>query len=224
MKSSKYFTAVITVLLLISVWSLSGCSSSTEPNLSANSSSLLLKQEISGDSEPTENEIEGLIFMREEEKLARDVYKSLYDVWEQNIFNNISNSEQRHTDAIKTLLDLYNIDDPMETDIFGEFKNVDLQELFNTLTEQGKSSLSEALSIGALIEEIDIIDIQNELDNNVTSDDVRVVYESLISGSYNHLRAFVNSLSRQGVEYKPQKLIEEKFNEIMSSSSGRGRR
>lgn len=152
------------------------------------------------------------------------MYKSLYDVWGQNVFNNISNSEQHHTDAIKTLLELYNIDDPMKTDIFGEFKNQDLQELFNTLTEQGKSSLSEALSIGALIEEIYIIDIQNELNNNVPSDDVRVIYESLLKGSYNNLCAFVNSLSRREVEYIPQKLIEEQFNEIMSRSSGRGKR
>jgi|GEM_PF-3259339 len=72
MKSSKYFTAVITVMLLFSIWSLSGCSSSTDPDLAASdSNNQLLKQNISGTSELTENEIEGLILMREEEKTCK---------------------------------------------------------------------------------------------------------------------------------------------------------
>ena len=52
-------------------------------------------------------EIEGILFMREEEKLARDVYLKLYDRWELPIFRNIANSEATHMEAIKTLIDRY---------------------------------------------------------------------------------------------------------------------
>ena len=42
-------------------------------------------------------EASDLIFLREEEKLARDVYLALYDAWGTPIFLNISSSEQKHT-------------------------------------------------------------------------------------------------------------------------------
>jgi len=55
-----------------------------------------------------------LTYIREEEKLARDVYLYLYDMWGSSIFDNISVSEQAHMDAIKTLIDRYGLDDPAE--------------------------------------------------------------------------------------------------------------
>ena len=61
----------------------------------------------------TDSEKYWLTYMREEEKLARDVYIFLYDKWGSQIFNNISVSEQTHMDAIKTLLDRYGIPDPV---------------------------------------------------------------------------------------------------------------
>ena len=147
--------------------------------------------------ELSEGEIDGLIFMREEEKLARDVYIAMYDKWEKRVFNNISESEQRHMDALKTLFDRYELDDPVGVNSLGVFKNETLQDLYNTLIDQGSVSLIEALKVGALIEEIDILDIQNELDEHVDNQDVTFVYDNLLKGSRNHLRAFVRNLSRQ---------------------------
>jgi len=51
----------------------------------------------------TEVEIEGLLFMREEEKLAGDVYRYFYDLWGNNIFQNIARSEDTHTNAVLDL-------------------------------------------------------------------------------------------------------------------------
>ena len=53
----------------------------------------------------SDEEATGLIFMREEEKLARDVYLTLYDVWETAVFDNIASSEQTHMDAVLMLID-----------------------------------------------------------------------------------------------------------------------
>ncbi|MCP4143444.1 MAG: DUF2202 domain-containing protein [Chloroflexi bacterium] len=57
--------------------------------------------------EISQAETDGLAFMREEEKLARDVYLTLYEQWELRPFSNIAESEQKHTDAVKNLLGPY---------------------------------------------------------------------------------------------------------------------
>lgn len=126
-------------------------------------------------------------------------------------------------DAIKTLLDRYELDDPVGIDSIGVFKNATLQDLYNTLINQGSVSLVEALKVGALIEEIDILDIQYELDENVDNEDVTFVYDNLLRGSRNHLRAFVRNLSRQGIDYTPVKLSEEQYLTIINSEWERGR-
>ena len=64
-----------------------------------------------------------LVFMREEEKLARDVYITLYDQWEHPVFNNISGSEQRHMDSMKSKIDKYGLVDPVTDDTVGIFQN-----------------------------------------------------------------------------------------------------
>lgn len=169
-------------------------------------------------------ETDGLLFMREEEKLARDVYLVLYEKWNRIVFANIASSEQKHTDAIKVLLDQYEITDPVDVDSIGIFKNEILQALFVSLIEQGNISLVEALKVGALIEEIDILDIQNELDAYVQNEDIRIVYENLIKGSKNHLRAFVRNLSRQGIDYVPQKLDNVLYQSIINGNQGRSKK
>jgi hypothetical protein len=178
----------------------------------------------------TEIETEGLLFMREEEKLARDVYLALYDAWQMNIFQNIANSEQSHTDAVKALLDQYGLDDPMESDQPGVFVNPDLQRLYNQLVAQGSQSLVEALKVGAAIEEIDILDLEEYI-AQTANPDIQFVYENLMKGSRNHLRSFVSTLQKQtGTIYEPQYLSEVVFESIVGSdiesggnSQGRGR-
>lgn len=45
--------------------------------------------------------MDDLLYMREEEKLARDVYITLYEKWGIPVFNNISNRESDHNDLIQ---------------------------------------------------------------------------------------------------------------------------
>jgi hypothetical protein len=143
-----------------------------------------------------------LTYMREEEKLARDVYLFLYDKWHSRIFNNISISEQRHMDAIKTLLDRYAIPDPAAGNGQGEFTNPELQAQYDELIQQGSVSLVDALEVGVLIEETDIDDL-NEAIASTTRKSIKTVYSNLLRGSLNHLKAFVFNLARQGVIYEP---------------------
>ena len=161
-------------------------------------------------------ESDGLLFMREEEKLARDVYIYLYAQWGAEVFDNISKSEQTHTDAILTLLDKYGIVDPVGNTEEGIFVNTDLQALYDALIISGSSSLINALYVGAEIEEIDILDIQALVDTLDGNEDVAIVYESLLKGSRNHLRAFVKNLANQGVDYAPSHLTQEVYDAIVN--------
>jgi hypothetical protein len=142
------------------------------------------------------SEEEGLIFMREEEKLAHDVYATLYAQWGLPVFQNIANSESTHTAAVKVLLDRYGIADPAAGNGVGEFTNPELQKLYDQLVAQGSTSLVDALKVGVAIEEKDILDLQTRL-AQTSSADVQLVYNNLMHGSENHLRAFTSTLQRQ---------------------------
>ena len=173
----------------------------------------------------SDDEIAGLLYMREEEKLARDVYLTLYDVWSLRVFQNIARAEQIHMDTVLTLIERYELDDPVTDDTIGAFTNADLQALYTQLVAQGSESLEAALRVGATIEEIDIQDLKAYL---ATTDaaDIRLAYENLKAGSYNHLRAFVSTLEAQtGETYQPQYLAQSEYEAIMAGQTanvGRG--
>lgn len=137
----------------------------------------------------TPAEQEGLIFMREEEKLARDVYDYFDGLYNLPIFANIATSEQRHMDAVLTLLNRYEVPDPAAGNEPGEFTNAMLQALYDDLIVQGVQSLEDALDVGILIEETDIADLEERL-LAVVHNDIRRVYQNLLSASRNHLTAF----------------------------------
>ena len=173
------------------------------------------------DAELSAAEIEALLYMREEEKLAHDVYLALYERWGLPIFLNISQSEQSHTDSIKVLLERWNLADPASSQM-GVFTNPELQALYNELVARGEQSISEALKTGAAIEEIDILDLENDL-AIVVQPDIQQVFQNLLQGSYNHLRAFVSNLNNQtGEVYQPQYLPVEQYQTILGGLSGNG--
>ena len=160
--------------------------------------------------------------MREEEKLARDVYLTLYEKWNLAILNNIASAEQTHMEAVKTLMDRYGLDDPAADQDVGEFTNQDLQTLYDQLVEQGSKSLVDALNVGAAIEEIDILDLQKYLAQTDKAD-IEIVYESLMKGSRNHLRSFVSVLEKNGEIYQPQYLGQDAYDAIVNTPIERGR-
>ena len=173
--------------------------------------SLALAGEASGAL--TFQEEEGLLFMAEEEKLAGDVYSALNEVWNLRVFDNIGRAEQTHQAAVETLLERYSLAVPAKP--AGEFSNETLQSLYNDLVSRGGLSVEEALRVGAAIEEIDILDLQERM-AQTDWEDILLVYSNLKRGSENHLRAFVNNLDRRGIEYSPQHLSQEEYDEIIN--------
>ncbi|CQR34324.1 putative Ferritin [Thiomonas arsenitoxydans] len=177
-----------------------------------------------GDSTRTldNTEAASIVFMREEEKLARDVYQLLYTQWGWPIFNNIAASEQQHMDAVGTLITRYKLPDPASHTGTGVFVDPELQTLFNALMSHGQTSLNAALQVGAAIEDLDIKDL-NERIAQTDNPDVKLVYMNLLKGSRNHLRSFVSQLTAAGVSYTPQYITQAEFDAIINSPKETGR-
>jgi hypothetical protein len=167
------------------------------------------------------DEIAGLLFTREEEKLARDVYTELYAKWNLRIFRNIARSEQSHMDAVQLMIDRYEIADPSAGLPAGSFFDVHLQLLYDELVAKGSLSIVDALTVGAAIEDLDVSDVTALLESS-DNVDLDTVYQNLAKGSRNHLRAFVDNLAVMEVTYVPAYLDQETFDAIVASDIEHG--
>lgn len=166
-------------------------------------------------------EIAGLLYMREEEKLAHDVYVALFNVWGAQVLANIAESETEHTEAIRQLILSHGLEDPAATTQPGVFVNADLQALYDKLVAMGQPRLEDALAVGCLIEEKDIQDINDKKALVIDEPDIVLVYDHLLCGSRNHLRAFNDNLLKEGVTYVPQVLTQAEWDAIANSAQER---
>lgn len=176
----------------------------------------LLLATISFSQTLSSSEEQHLLYMLEEEKLARDVYTQLNTTWNQNPFTNIINSEQSHIDAVANLL----TQNGTSYSILpaGVYNNSTLQNLYNQLVTQGQASLVGAFTVGMTIEDVDIYDLQ-EYKTQTTNTSILAVYDWLICGSKNHMRAFKNKLYQQGGTYSPQFITVEEYNSIIAGTN-----
>ncbi len=168
-------------------------------------------------------EKQALNYMRQKEKLAHDVYYTLYNKWSLPVFNNITASESRHTSIVKQLLAKYDLPDPVSDNQIGKFENAELQKLYNSLVQKGEKSLKDALEVGAMIEELDIKDLDQYLEK-IDNDDIRLAFSNLRRGSTHHLKAFVWQLSRLGYSYEPKYLSKTQFDQIINQRKQNFRR
>jgi len=152
---------------------------------------------VTGTVNETENA--SLLFMREEEKMARDVYAYLYAKYKLPVFLNVSKSENAHMSAVLRLITGFQITDNSTNDA-GVFVNTRLIELYKQLIAMGDLSVIDALKAGVLIEQTDISDLQNAL-LAVENLSVKTVYNNIMAGSNAHLKAFIWNLKIKGVVY-----------------------
>ena len=171
--------------------------------------------DVTVDGQLSEADALGVKYLREEEKLARDVYLTLGETWGAPIFANIAQAESRHMAAVGQLIDNYGLDDPVGENGRGEFENQVLAELYTKLVTDGSTSLVDAYKVGALIEELDIKDLRAASAENA---DVERLYEVLESGSRNHLRAFDARIEAAGETYVAQHLDQLEYEAIADSA------
>jgi hypothetical protein len=168
-----------------------------------------------------ESESASLTFMHEEEKVARDVYLAMDEHWQALPFANIALAEQKHMETLKSMMDRYNLVDLSDPNA-GSFTDTDLQALYDKVTVEGKVSYLAALQVGALIEEVDIEDLENAIaaTDNL---DLQTAYGNLLRGSRNHLRAFATQIELQQVEgYEAQHLDQGAVDAILDTPMERG--
>ena len=215
------------ILLTSFIFTISACNKEDAPETATIDYSVINvpNLQIEVDRLPKEllsiEETASLIFSREEEKLARDVYFAMIEKWGTKIFSNISTSEQTHMDAMLMLLKKYQITDPVGSNAVGVFNNPALQTLYNQLVADGKVSALKAFTVGATIEDLDIFDLNNAL-KNIDNQDIQLVYSMLIKGSRNHLRSFYNNILKVGGTYTPQYITQAEFDAIIKSDMETG--
>lgn len=168
------------------------------------------------------DESSSLLLMREEEKLARDVYTALFGKWGLSVFQNISPSEQQHTDAILTLLNKYGLKDPVGSNVAGVFTNPTLQTLYTKLVTQGSVSALEAYKVGATIEDLDIFDLEKALLKS-DNQDIKYAYDLLLLGSRNHMRSFYGLIIGLAGTYSAQFITQSELVAIVTSPNEKGR-
>ena len=222
MKMRSTVKAIITLVMIVTI-----AGSVMIPVLAQRNSSNFqrgISNAISGIETGTlsSEEIAGILLMREEEKLARDVYTTLYEKWNLRTFESIGkDSETTHMDAMKTLLDRYGLEDPVGEDIPGVFQNEELQKAYDELVAKGSQSIEYAILVGAYIEDLDIYDLERLIEET-DHDDIKIVYQNLLKGSRNHLRAFDRQLKHYNLTYEAQFITQEEYDRIAASRQESG--
>lgn len=159
------------------------------------------------------DEINGLYLMREEEKMARDVYAFFYAKFKVRTFGNITKSENQHSEAVLRLINYFGLTDPAVAAV-GTFTNPEMQKLYDKFTTEALTA-NDALKTGAFIEEYDIADLK-KLIAETENADIKLVYSNLLRGSTYHLKAFTSVLKFRGIIYTPTILSAEEYNSIIS--------
>lgn len=170
----------------------------------------------------SEKEKAGILRMREEEKMARDIYRTLNEKWNQRVFSNILKSETYHMERMKTLIDKFQMQDPVAktNDKAGIFENKTLQKMYDELTASGSANIEAAFRAGAKVEEADIKDLREAI-ALTSNNDIKSTYEYLVQASENHLRAFVRNLNRVGIVYEPIVLSKDEYSKIINDKQGK---
>jgi len=164
----------------------------------------------------SESEVEAIHYLREVEKLARDVFLALDEQWDVEGLRRVAESEDTHTEAIKALIDRYKLWDPSSVTWDGYYNNEELLALYRQFKRQGERTLVDAIEVGMMVEEISILDLR-EYRAETDDEDLQMVYENLLRASRNHLRVFYALLQQQGETYENKYLSQTLFDEIVST-------
>lgn len=166
----------------------------------------------------SELEVADLQFLREEEKLAHDVYTYAFERYGVSIFSNIAGSEQTHTDAVLDLMTAYQVEDSASQSM-GVFNNAELAKLYSDLIAKVDRSVEDALIVGATIEDLDILDLDEKSTHtdNVT---LQSLYSNLKCGSENHMRSFTRQLNNRALSYVPTYISLEQYQAILAATNG----
>lgn len=170
----------------------------------------------------TPQERQSLIYVREAEKMARDLYLGMYQAWGLSVFKSTSAEEQDHVDAMLELFGIYALSDPLAArDVPGTYLNQNITSMHSSLFSQGIRSKKDGLKACALQEEINILDLDLAM-KSTQKPDIARVYLELQRDSMNHLRSFAHCLEALGERYRAVKLSQQTVDAIILDKMDRG--
>lgn len=163
-----------------------------------------------------------IAFSWNEEKMAKDLYLNLYsDLMAQgteikSLTNVANNSETKHQEAMRALLEKYDLDisngtivsgydgDALNDVDSGIFPLTEVQDLYDGLWNhavQHSDFAQGSLEAACMVEVVDVNDLNASIEEAqaLGAFELVVAFENLRSGSYNHYWAFDNALIKQGV-------------------------
>jgi len=179
------------LFLSLSIFLLVSCQGGESGGKGKSMNDSFLKASIS--TELTEQEKDDLLFMWEEEKMARDIYSLMNQKYQAKVFQNIGASEKKHMDSVKNLLTQVGLSTPVDENQIGLFTNPIIIDMYTDLLYRGNQSYQEALQVGLDIEVTDIADLTLRI-QNARDPGIIKVYEALRDASYNHKAAFERQL------------------------------
>jgi hypothetical protein len=168
----------------------------------------------------TKDEILEIKHMREEEKLARDVYRTLSKTTNSRVFNNIPVSEQKHMDVFYQLIVRYNLEDPVKDETkIGIYTDKSFTKLYNDLIKKGQKSDRDAYEVGAMVEDINMFNLI-KYGKKTDKADLKLAYSTLLTQSKNHMTAFIKNLKKEGGTFKPTYLSQKQFEDSILNKRG----
>jgi len=173
--------------------------------------------------ELNQDEIRDLRYTREEQKMALDLYQEFYMLYEHHVFDQIASSEEKNMEKVRNLLDVYGLVDPITgiRELRGKFNNPTIQQHYDRFYALGIQSRTDALKVGAQVEEQDISHLQVQL-SRTDNPLLQRTYEQLLQDSQKHLQAFVRNLEMEGQDYQATILSEERLKELLEDNIWEG--
>lgn len=138
----------------------------------------------------TEEQKAELAFMAEEELVAHDLYTAFAGMYDAPVFSRVANSESKHLEAVRNLMERYGVTDPTVDHAAGVFSDESLQKLYDELLVQGQASQEGAFEAGRTVEKTDIEGLTAAADGATTAPDAKAVFTRLLEASKHHLTAF----------------------------------
>ena len=169
----------------------------------------------------TADEIEFIYAVREDEKVARDLYFSFFGTFGLKPFENIGKAEDNHIKATEKLFDYYEIDYPALSEN-GKFENAIRQKLFDSLLLKGTPEL-EAFKVMAMLEESNIVEY-GEVLKTIANPNIKIVIENLARASANHFKAAIRQITALGGTYTPAIMTQEQYEAVIATGFEQGKR
>ncbi len=168
-------------------------------------------EDLSGQEE------KGIVFVREEEKVAVNFYGMMSDLFGSEVLTQLAESERTHLGVTALPVEKYHLQDPTVDRTDGEFMSNSLQAHYDELIEEGSPSLSDAFIAGTTLQEASLVTIQNQLDRVANNRDLRNMYAALRVATRNHLRIMFREVTDHGGSYAPLFMEQAAFQAIVSS-------